>query len=76
MLPSSGHVISCATDGHIKCWDYTTEKMVHEIKIEEEFLCIAYRRSSHQIVAGTESAKVVHHSSVYHSSVESVSGLR
>eukprot|EP00658_Telonema_sp_P-2_P002120 TRINITY_DN10801_c0_g1_i6.p2 TRINITY_DN10801_c0_g1~~TRINITY_DN10801_c0_g1_i6.p2 ORF type:complete len:440 (-),score=108.37 TRINITY_DN10801_c0_g1_i6:178-1497(-) len=59
VLAQSGHLVSCATDGHIKCWDYTAETVLHEIKLEEEFLCMDYKKSTHQIVAGTESHKVL-----------------
>ena len=102
VIASSGHVVSCATDGHIKCWDYTSEvqiymyttsrlqqdwkfckvkscrnvlicipscgkeadacmgvqELVYEIEVQEELLCIEYKKSTHQIVAGTESNKV------------------
>jgi len=59
VIASSGHVVSCATDGHIKCWDYTSEELVYEIEVQEELLCIEYKKSTHQIVAGTESNKVL-----------------
>ena len=34
------------------------QELVYEIEVQEELLCIEYKKSTHQIVAGTESNKV------------------
>jgi len=59
VIERSGTIVSCATDGHIICWDYTTEGVLHEIVQMEEFISMAFKESTGQLVAGTESSKVL-----------------
>jgi len=72
VVPESGVVVSCATDGNIICWDYTTEEeilcpKIKRDKITEEFICMAYKpptvQDPEQVAAGNapppEPAQVV-----------------
>ena len=42
-----GVVVSCATDGHIHCWHYTTDTFFTDSENlkpqKEEFICCAYK---------------------------------
>ena len=59
LIEKSGHIVSCATDGMIICWDYTAEAVLHVIEQREEFISIAFKKSTGQVVVGTESSKVM-----------------
>lgn len=59
VLEASGTIVSCATDGWILCWDYTNERVIHQIEQHEEFISIAFKESTSQVIAGTESSKVL-----------------
>ena len=61
IIPSTGWLVSCAFDGHLKVWDYSydaeldqTGRVVKDFQHNVKFRCLAYRQGKREILCGTE----------------------
>ena len=61
IIPSTGWLVSCAFDGHLKVWDYSydaesdqTGRVVKDFQHNVKFRCLAYRQRKREILCGTE----------------------
>ena len=59
VVPENGLLISCSTDSTVRVWDYGSAEQVQVWRHHEEFRCVALRRATGHVLAGTEQANIV-----------------
>jgi len=57
--PQTGLLVTCATDCSVRVWDYGSARELQVWKHTEEFRCVALRRSSGHVIAGTEQNSII-----------------
>ncbi|KAK9807011.1 hypothetical protein WJX72_010761 [[Myrmecia] bisecta] len=53
VLPLSGHLVSCGTDGQLLIWDYTAAVVLRRFQRPDEFRCLALRHDADEVLVGT-----------------------
>lgn len=59
IVPGSGWLITCSTDHTVRVWDYGTGQELKAWRHPEQFRCIALKRSTSHVVAGTDEHHIV-----------------
>lgn len=59
IVPENGLLISCSTDSTVRVWDYGNAEQVQVWRHHEEFRCLALRRTTGHVLAGTEQGSIV-----------------
>ena len=59
VVPEAGYLVSCSTDRTVRVWDYGAGEELKTWRHPEEFRCVAHKRSTGHIVAGTDQHSIV-----------------
>ena len=59
VVPEVGYLVSCSTDRTVRVWDYGLGEELKTWRHPEEFRCVAHKRSTNHIVAGTDQHSIV-----------------
>lgn len=55
----AGHLVTCSTDHTVRVWDYSAGVELLAWRHPDEFRCIAHKRSTGHIIAGTDQHHIV-----------------
>ena len=59
IVPENGLLVTCSTDSTVRVWDYGNAEQVQVWRHHEEFRCVALRRTTGHVLAGTEQGGLV-----------------
>jgi len=59
VVPESGWLVTCSTDGTVRVWDYGAAVELKVWRHPEQFRCLALKRSTSHVIAGTEEHHIV-----------------
>jgi hypothetical protein len=59
VVPENGLLVTCSTDSTVRVWDYGCGEEVQVWRHPEEFRCVALRRTTGHVIAGTEQCHIV-----------------
>lgn len=59
VVPETGWIVTCSTDRTLRVWDYGAARELKVWSHSEQFRCVALRRSTNQLVVGTEEHHLV-----------------
>lgn len=59
VVPETGYLATCSTDHTVRVWDYCAGIELKAWRHPEEFRCIALKRSTGHIIAGTDQHHIV-----------------
>ena len=59
VVPENGLLVTCSTDSTVRVWDYGRGEELQVWRHPEEFRCLALRRTTGHVLAGTEQCNIV-----------------
>ena len=59
IVPENGLLVTCSTDSTVRVWDYGRGEQLQVWRHPEEFRCVALRRTTGHVLAGTEQCNIV-----------------
>ena len=59
IAPECGYLVTCSTDNTVRVWDYGAGAELKCWRHPEEFRCVALKRSTGHVVAGTDQHSIV-----------------
>ena len=59
VVPDNGLLVTCSTDSTVRVWDYGRGEQLQVWRHPEEFRCVALRRTTGHVLAGTEQCNIV-----------------
>lgn len=59
VVPENGLLVTCSTDSTVRVWDYGRGEQVQVWRHPEGFRCVALRRTTGHILAGTEQCNII-----------------
>ena len=59
VVPENGLLVTCSTDSTVRVWDYGRGEQVQVWRHPEQFRCVAFRRTTGHLLAGTEQHSII-----------------